>query len=69
MLEKGKAPDVEIGGCHVEGLAGVLGEDVVEDAGHSVGLVVYDVGDEHRAQAAVSTWRAWVRSRLVTGRV
>ena len=38
-------------------------------AGHAVGLVVYDVGDEHRAQTAVSTWRAWVRSRLVTGRV
>ena len=57
LTEKGKAPDVEIGCCHVEGLAGVLGENVVEDAGHAVGLVVYDVGDEHRAQTAVSTWR------------
>ena len=41
---------------------------MIENAGHAVGLVVYDVGDEHRAHTAVSARRAWVRSRLVTGR-
>ena len=66
MPEKVEAPDVEVGGGYVEGLAGVLGENVVEDAGHAVVMVVYDVGDEHRAQTAVSTWRVWmvwIRSR------
>ena len=27
----------------------MLGENVVEDAGHAVGLIVYDVGDEQGA--------------------
>ncbi len=43
------ATDVEVGSGDVERVAAVLGQKVVEDAGHFVLLVVDDEGDGHNS--------------------
>jgi len=41
------ASDVEVGGGYVERVAPVVVQEVVEDVGHVVVLVVDDEGDGH----------------------
>ena len=41
------ASDVEVGGGYVERVSPVVAQEVVEDAGHVMLLVVYDEWDGH----------------------
>jgi len=48
-----RASDVEAGGGHVERVSPVVAQEVVEDAGHVMLLVVYDEWDAGHKVASI----------------